>query len=185
VTFYRLFPFDPDAPSDAEGGPLFVARHLQGGGRHDNPESYGALYVSRVPVSPVAEHLRVWRARGAAGSALRPEGRSLALAALEDSGLDDLVDLDDPRNLVARTLRPSAVATRERTVTRPMARAFYEEGLPGFEWWSTIESSWINVTLFADRALGGLRVEGEPEVVTIQHPSVREAAEAIGVELGG
>jgi hypothetical protein len=183
VTFYRLFPFDPDASSQAEGGPLFVARHLQGGGRHDNPAAYGALYVSRQMVSPVAEHLAVWRARGAAGPALRPEGRPLALVAVDESRLDNLVDLDQPQHLVDRALRPSMVATRQRRITRPMAMSLFEEGVTGFEWWSTIEASWINATLFADRAIEKLNISGEPETLSVQHPVVREAAEAVGLRL--
>ncbi|MGH2696957.1 MAG: hypothetical protein ACRDIW_08200, partial [Actinomycetota bacterium] len=60
----------------------------------------------------------------------------------------------------------------------------YEEGVAGFEWWSTIEASWINVTLFDDRVAGRLTVVGEPEPLTLDHPAVREAAEAVGVLLG-
>ena len=185
MTFYRLFPFDRDASARSEGGPLFVARHLQGGGRHDNPGAYGALYVSRSTISPIAEHLSMWRSWGAAGSAFRPESRSLALAAFEDTGLDTLVDLDDPRILMDRKLRPSGVATRERRITRPLAKTLYEEGVMGFEWWSTIEASWINATLFADRALDRLEIADEPEILTIQHPLVQEAAETVGVRLVG
>jgi hypothetical protein len=183
MTLYRLFPFDPGASARAEGGPLFVAQHLQGGGRHDNPGAYGALYLSRSNVSPIAEHLAIWRAWGAAGSAFRPEGRPLALATFADAGLETLVDLDHPRTLLERGLRPSGVATRERRITRPLAKALYDEGVTGFEWWSTIEASWINATLFADRALDRLEIAAEPEILTIQHPLVQEAAETVGVRL--
>jgi hypothetical protein len=183
MTLYRLFPFDPEASPRGEGGPLFVARHLQGGGRHDNPDAYGALYASRSTISPIAEHLAAWRASGAGGSALRPEGRAMALVGFDESGLNSVVDLDDPRTLLDRGLRPSSVATRERRVTRPLARALYEEGAAGFRWWSTIEASWINATLFADRAIDRLKVADEPEILTIRHPLVQEAAESVGVRL--
>jgi hypothetical protein len=183
MTLFRLFPFDPDAPARSEGGPLFVARHLQGGGRHDNPGVYGALYLSRSTISPIAEHLAMWRASGAAGSALRPEGRPMALVGFDDARLDELVGLDDPRALMDRGLRPSGVATRERRVTRPLAKSLYDEGVTGFEWWSTIEAGWVNATLFADRALDRLEIADEPEALTIQHPLVREAAETVGVRL--
>lgn len=183
MTLYRLFPFDPDAPARSEGGPLFVARHLQGGGRHDNPGAYGALYVSRSTISPIAEHLAMWRSSGAAGSAFRPEGRPMALVGFDEARLQTLVDLDDPRMLSDRGLRPSVVATRARRITRPLARALYDEGVTGFEWWSTIEAAWINATLFADRALDRLEVADEPEILTIQHPLVQEAAETVGVRL--
>ena len=114
---------------------------------------------------------------------LSREGAQLSLAAVDDSELGDLLDLDDPRNLLERSLRPSRVATSEREVTQPMAVTLYEEGVPGFEWWSTIEASWINVTLFEDRVVDRLTLAGEPEPLTLDHPAVREAAEAVGVLL--
>jgi hypothetical protein len=40
------------------------------------------------------------------------------------------------------------------------------------------------VTLFEDRVAGRLAVVGEPEALTLDHPAVREAAEAVGVLLG-
>lgn len=183
MTLYRLFPFDSEASRRSEGGPLFVARHLQGGGRHDNPDAYGAFYVSRSNISPIAEHLSMWRSWGAAGSAFRPEGRPMALVRFDDAGLNTMVDLDDPRVLVDRELRPSGVATRERRITRPLAKSLYDQGFMGFEWWSTIEASWINATLFADRSLDRLEITDEPEILTIQHPLVQEAAETVGVRL--
>ena len=114
---------------------------------------------------------------------LSREGAQLSLAAVDDSELGDLLDFDDPRNLLERSLRPSRVATSEREVTQPMAVTLYEEGVPGFEWWSTIEASWINVTLFEDRVVDRLILAGEPEPLTLDHPAVREAAEAVGVLL--
>ena len=35
--------------------PLRVPRDRQGGGRHDNPERYTALYLAREPVTAIAE----------------------------------------------------------------------------------------------------------------------------------
>lgn len=106
-----------------------------------------------------------------------------ALAPIDDSAVTKLVDLDDPRSLSRRGLRPSKVATGNRRLTRRMALSLYREGMNGFEWWSTIEASWVNVTLFADRTLGGLRLAGEPEPLSVAHPAVRAAAEAVGVLL--
>jgi hypothetical protein len=94
-----------------------------------------------------------------------------------------VLDLDDPRTLVARDLRPSGVATGDRTVTQRMALDVYREGAVGISWWSTIEASWINLTLFAERATERLRLAGEPEPLGPRHPAVREAAEAVGVTL--
>jgi hypothetical protein len=177
---YRTFTMWPDG-----GDPLTVARGYQGGGRHDNPDVYGALYASRSPVSAVAEALRRFRGREVGGRPLeRADGGRLALATVDDSGLDGLVDLDDPAVLGARSLRPSVVATRNREITQPIALSIYGEGGEGFEWWSTVEASWINLTLFAERAVPKLNVVGDPEVLDLRHPAVLSAGEAIGVRLG-
>jgi RES domain len=180
---YRLFPSLPGAAPADPGGPLFVPRWDQGGGRHDNPASYGALYLSRAPISPVAELLIVLRTQLVLPHHLTAEGFPYAIASIEESPLD-LLDLDDPGNLVSRSLRPSGVATRARRRTQRLALGLHQAGFEGFEWWSTIEASWINVTLFADRVTGRLSVIGEPEPLTVNSPLVREAAEAVGVVLG-
>jgi hypothetical protein len=181
---YRLFPFRPGVVRTEEGGVLHVAAALQGGGRHDNPDLYVAYYASRSVVSAVAEHLKGYiRLTLTDRDLLTEYGLPYAVASLDDARLPDLVDLDDPRVLLERALRPSRVGTRSRRTTQGIARAIYEGRASGFEWWSTIEASWTNVTLFADRALDALTVTAEPEPLTVMHPAVREAAEVVGVEL--
>jgi hypothetical protein len=180
---FRLFPWIQGAPITEIGGALYVPHLDQGAGRHDNPDAFGALYVSRLPVSPVAERLRNLLGRSVTDQDLVREGARLSLVAIDDRALERLIDLDDPRNLLTRGLRPSRVATRNREDTQPIALALYREGVDGFEWWSTIEASWINVTLFEDRVTDRLTLAGEPEPLTLDHPAVREAAEAVGVLL--
>jgi hypothetical protein len=180
---YRVFPFLPDAPSQELGGALYVPRQQQGEGRHDHPDHYGALYVSRVPEGAVAERIRAFRGRTLDDGDFRLRGISYALATLEETALDDLVELDDPTELARRELRPSLVATRDRRVTQEIALRIFQEGVRGFGWWSTLESAWPNVTLFAERASARLALVGSPELLTVRHPMVREAAEAIGVQL--
>lgn len=180
---YRVFPRLIGAGPLDPGGALYAPRFDQGAGRHDYPDAYGVLYLSRHSVSPVAEHLRALRIRTVTDRHLERESARLSLATVDDAELRDLLDLDDPRNLLQRSLRPSRVATTNRELTQPMAVAIYEEGVPGFEWWSTIEASWINVTLFEDRVTDRLTIVGEPEPLTLDHPAVRQAAEAVGVLL--
>ena len=182
---FRAFPSAPTDESSQPGGPLYVPRIDQGGGRHDNPGVYGALYLSRDPVSAVAELLRDYAGRPFGDGDLVVEGGRRYLARIDDEGVQGLVDLDNPRVLTQRRLRPSGVATRRRTVTQRTALALFGEGVAGFEWWSTIEASWINVTLFAERCADRLRVAGDPEPLTLDHPAVRDAAGAVGVLLAG
>jgi hypothetical protein len=161
VILWRVLPWDPSARPAAPGGALWFPRPFQGTARHDNPARYGCLYVTEAPVSAIAEALAPFRGTGD----LHPEmltrmGRPLALAQLE---LQDgpLLDLDDPSVLLAASLRPSQVATNRRDVTRADAARLFDAhpGAAGLRWWSTLEASWINATLF-DRAAGGLRVRG-------------------------
>ena len=181
---YRLFPWDPAADASAPGGALFNPRAQQGSGRHDNPGLYGALYVARVEVSAVAEWLAGFRGQALAPDDFaRTDGRRWALAGLDDAALRGMADLDDPVELAARRWRPSRVATRTRSMTQEVAGTLFAEGIPGFGWWSTLEASWPNVTLFAERALDALSVADGPREIAINDPVVRAAAAAIGVTL--
>ena len=181
---YRVFPSEPGAGPSDEGGPLHVARWKQGWSRHDGVDLYGALYASRTPVSAVAELVKRYR-----GAELGPEhlvasgGRRYCLARIDDGGLTALLDLDDPRELAARGLRPSRVATRKREVTQATARNLFGEGHDGFEWWSTLEASWINVTLFAERSASRLRVVDAPVPLTLDHRDLVAAADALGIDV--
>ena len=183
MTLYRLFPHRPDASIHEEGGALHVPRAHQGNGRHDSPDLYGALYLSYTRASAIAEHLKHHRGRRVGPGQFLWEREHYALALFDEARLEPLIDLDEPRELTRHGLRPSSVATRDRDVTQGYARAVHAEGAAGLAWWSTLESSWINVTLFAERAFPHLALAGEPEPVTTDHPAVREAAEVIGVTI--
>ena len=131
----------------------------------------------------MAEAIQAFRGQElSAESLVRPDGSRRALAAIDDAELPPLVDLDDPRVLVARRLRPSGVATGVRRVTQRIAADAFEGGATGLSWWSTLESSWTNVTLFAER-LAGLPPVIEATVLTLDHPALVEAAERLGVRL--
>jgi len=161
-----------------------VTRDRQGSGRHDNPEHYGALYAARTPESAVAEGIQAFRGRTLTDQHLRrADGRQAAIASIDESQLGTLVDLDDPKELVRRDLRPSSVATSERLATQPIALAVYLEGYPGLSWWSVLEASWTNVTLFAERAVPSLTLARDPEPLSIAHPAVRSASDALGIRL--
>jgi hypothetical protein len=160
-----------------------VPRDRQGGGRHDDPERYTALYLARERVSAVAEAIQVFRGQELSAEALvRPDGARRSIATIDDSAIPTLVDLDDPRELVARRLRPSSVASGIRRVTQRIAGDAYDSGAVGLAWWSTLEASWTNVTLFDER-LASRPAVLEAEPLTLDHPAVVEAAERLGVRL--
>jgi hypothetical protein len=64
-----------------------------------------------------------------------------------------------------------------------VAGDLFAEGVPGFGWWSTLEASWPNVTLFAERVVNVIHVADGPREIAIEDPVVRVAAAAIGVVL--
>lgn len=180
---YRVFPWVTGAVAGAPGGPLHVPRERQGVGRHDNPGRYGALYVSRSAESAIAERIQAFRGQTLTDADLQLVGGARYALATFAEVQDRVVDLDDPAELLARALRPSKVATHDRAVTRAWARSIFDEGVNGFSWWSSLESSWANVTLFAERVVDRIVIVKPPEVLTLDHPAVELAAETIGVRL--
>lgn len=182
MRLWRVLPWDPSAPVEAPGGALWVPRAFQGTARHDAPERYGCLYVAEEAVSAVAETLAPFRGTGNLGpELLLRSGRHLALAELELNAEAALVNLDDPVVLTAEALRPSTVATARRLVTKAYAVHLFERhpDAAGLRWWSTLEASWINVTLF-DRALGAVTVQSV-QALSIDDEPVAIAAAHLGL----
>ena len=183
MILHRCFAWNPGARDDATDGPLWFPRIYQGEGRHDNPDTYGCLYLADRPVSCIAEQLGAFRGQRLVASLLRRRGLPLALADIE---LDDnaaLVDLDDPAVLKTERLRPSRVATRDRSVTQPQALALYRRhpDVAGLRWWSSWEALWANVTLF-DRVTPKLRLAAVREL-TLDDPALLQAADLFGLRV--
>jgi hypothetical protein len=183
VILYRCFACDDGAAPAERDGPLWFPRVFQGEGRHDNPDLYGCLYLSAAAVSCVVEQLARFRGQRLTASMLRRRGLPLVLAEIELPDDLEVVDLDDPRVLRRERLRPSTIATRERTITQPQARALFERhaAAAGLRWWSTYESLWTNVTVF-DRAARHLRVRAQ-RPLTLDDPAVVEAAQRFGFQV--
>ncbi len=182
MILWRVLPWDPSAPLEGPGHALWVPRQYQGSGRHDAPDRYGCLYLAEAAVSAVAEMLAPFRGTGD----LHPDllvrsGRQLALAELELADDAALVDFDEPTVLVNESLRPSIVATNQRSVTQAYAVAQFERHseAAGLRWWSTLEASWIQITLF-DRALGELRVHSV-QTLSVDDATVIAAATCLGL----
>jgi hypothetical protein len=182
VIVWRVLPVDPAAATEGAGGPLWFPREHQGAARHDNPDAYGCLYVAQAPASAVAEALSPFRGRGVLTAAMLERARRpLSLVALDLREPDGLVDLDEPATLAAEGLRPSGVATRVRATTQRDALRLFQRHrrATGLRWWSTIEASWINLTIF-DRARRRLRVRSV-ELLGVEHEAVRSAAAELGL----
>lgn len=183
MILFRCFAWNAAVRHDERDGPLWFPREFQGEGRHDNPHAYGCLYLADRAVSGVVEQLARFRSQRLTSALLRRRGLPLAIAELELKADVRLVDLDDPAVLKREKLRPSRVATRDRTVTQPQALALHANhpDAAGLRWWSTYESLWAHVTLF-DRARGGLRLR-EVRALTIDDQAVVEAAERFAMRV--
>jgi hypothetical protein len=183
VILFRCFAWDEAAGPRARGGALWFPRMLQGDGRHDNPTVYGCLYVTDDPVSAAVERLSRLAGTSIAQADLVRRGLPLALAAVELQDGADLVDLDDPAVLVSEDLRPSEVATNDRSTTQVQATDLFQRhpGAAGLRWWSTFESFWANFTLF-DRAERSLEVS-DVQPLDVGDDLVGEAAEFLGLSV--
>ena len=183
MILHRCLAWNDRAAPDAPDGALWFPRLYQGEGRHDNPAVYGCLYLSEQPLSCIVEQLARFRGQRLTPAFLRRRGLPLALAELEFRDDAELLDLDDPAVLRRERLRPSRVATRERSLTQPQALALHEKHAEaaGLRWWSTFEAQWLNVTLF-DRAVPALRL-GSVKQLEITDDEVAGAADFLGLRL--
>ena len=183
MILHRCLAWNGRAAPEAPDGALWFPRPYQGEGRHDNPAAYGCLYLSEQPLSCVVEQLARFRGQRLTPALLSRRGLPLALAELELPDDAQLLDLDEPSVLRRERLRPSRVATRERTVTQPQALALHEkhQDAAGLRWWSTFESQWLNVTLF-DRAASALRLVSV-RALDVADDALVAAADVLGLRL--
>jgi len=182
LQLYRVFYWDGHSTGASEGGPLFVPQELQGAGRHDIPELDGVIYTSVAPVSCVAEAIKDFRSQEVRSAIfLRPDGHRRSLAAFDLADTVRLLDLDDPKELVKRGINPSQVSSPTRSVTQGLTRQLFEEGLAGFYWWSALNASWKNVTLFKSRVIKSLSLKEKPVELKLDLPVVREAGDFLKV----
>jgi hypothetical protein len=184
VDLFRVFDWDRTSKGSLPGGPLFVPREKQGAGRHDIPSLDGIFYVTHNAAAAVAESIQGFRNQSLAGTDFYVEEdkiQALAHIALADSAA--LVDLNDPAQLLKRHLKPSDIATGDRALTRRVCAQLHEEGVDGFLWWSSLEASWTNATLFQSHVKKKLKLIEPVQSLTTSLPSVREAAARLRIRI--
>jgi hypothetical protein len=180
LILYRCFAWNERARADQADSPLWFPRVFQGDGRHDNPDVYGCLYLTDRETSGVVEQLARFRGQRLIEPMLVRRGLPLAIGAIELRDDAELVDLDDPAVLRRRRLRPSLVATRDRSVTQPQALSVYRDTeAVGLRWWSIHESLWANYTLF-DRAISELAAN-DVRILSMDDTAVVDAIDYLGL----
>lgn len=181
---WRVFPWHPEAEPGTRFSPSFVPEPT-GRGRFDLPRDLSpVLYVAETPDHAVGELLQPWRGRHLETSYLTRAGLALAIVELNvpSGSARKLADLCDASHLAATETAPDATASRVRGITQPLARAAWDAGHHGLRWWSSFWGDWHTLVLFTARLSGGLRF-GAPEVLTVDHPAVAEAASQLGMQI--
>lgn len=158
---YRVFPHVPSAGVDQPGHPTYV-HHDQGSGRWDNPDLYRALYVATTAEGAIGEafaHLSRWRSSMLDFPSVAGSRRDLVTYELDEES-EPILDLDDPRSLLDRAIRPSEVVFRNRPHTQQIARDVFGEGKwSGLGWWSMHRPQWALRVLFGAGAVQMAEVE--------------------------
>ncbi|NJD18758.1 MAG: RES domain-containing protein [Gemmatimonadetes bacterium] len=179
---WRVFPWDPEALPGARFSPPHVPEPT-GRGRFDLPRDLSpVLYLAETGAHAVGEMLQAWRGQRLRPAHLIRAGFPLALVEVRvpPASVGRLADLCDPDHLAATGTAPDTTASRSRERTQPIARAAWDAGRHGLRWWSSFWGDWHTIVLFTRRVGGKLRL-GEPEVLTLEHPAVKEAADLLGM----
>ena len=177
---YRVFPHRPGAEADEPGHPLSIHPD-QGSGRWDNPDLYRALYVAGSASGAIGEtfaHLSTWSRAMLQVPTIPGAVRVLGTYAVNEER-HPLLDLDDPKALLDRALRPTAIAVRNRPRTQRVARDAFSEGRwSGLTWWSMHRPQWVLHVLWD---LEGVTVEDVQPLP--RHPALRDAGQLLGKKL--
>lgn len=178
---YRVFPYLPTAGPGEPGHPLYE-HHPQRGGRVDHPDYY-VWYLGRQPEAAVGETFgnhQLWEQSMFDFPSMPGARRALGVYVLPDDLR--LLDLDDPRVLLERSLRPTQVVTRNLAVTQAWGHAIWAEHDPhdraerrwqAVQWWSYHHPTWTVLAAWARPELDHV------EPLTLDHPAVTEAARAL------
>lgn len=156
---------------------MFVPRERQGTGRIDDPASYTVLYAATTRPAAIGASLArypVWSPVLATVPRLPRAVRAVAALSIEGGAV---LDLDQPRTLGDRGMRPSTVVTRDRDVTQAWARAIFAEGsCAGVSWWAELDSRWAIVGIWDLRSARVTNVRP----LRMDDPDVVEAARRLG-----
>lgn len=181
--FWRVFPWN----SRAEDGAPFSARFVPGGqgsGRFDVAAT-PVLYMAEDPEHAVAEKIQRYRGQSLESFDLTEYGHPLALVSLQPPGhvMDRLLDLCDPAKLVEHSIKPDEIAAASTVTTRAIADGIHARGYAGLRWWSAFRGEWHTVTLFLDHAPLTEVDFSPPEALSLDHPAVVKAAQALMIQI--
>lgn len=184
MDFYRVFIWDGISQENRIIKSMYPPRERQGSGRHDIPDKDGVIYCSKSPVSAIAELLQGFRGSTITNKVFSsPDGKVRVLIRFAIGKNVKLIDLNDPKTLSKFKWKPSQVASMQRATTQNMSRLLFEKGVDGFTWWSMLEASWVNATLFQSRIAKYINGIGEVVTLDAKLPEVVEAAKILKIRI--
>ena len=178
---YRVFPYLPTAAAGQPGHPRYEHRP-QREGRIDHPDYY-VWYVCRQPEAAAGEvfgDLAGWDDSMFDFPLLPGSRRALGVYRLPDTLR--VLDLDDPAELLERSLRPTQIVTRNLSVTQAWGSRIWNERDPhdstrrrwqAVQWWSYHRPFWDVLGSWEQPALDHV------EDLDLDHAAVRDAAAAL------
>ena len=178
---YRIAPWPTGGTTKHLFRSLEAVRSGQQSGRWDNSRLYGALYLALSQAGAVAEVLgnhTFWTDSlfDSPATGLR---RHLLTIEVDDAVMRSVVDVDDPRFLQERGLRPSEVAGRARARTRTLAADRFSEGAAGIRFWSYYRPEWTNLVLFVPPLQPSDVHVTQAEPMSVDMPCVAAASEML------
>lgn len=184
MDFYRVFVWNGISQENELIKSLQPPRERQGSGRHDIPAKDGVIYCSKSPVSAIAELLQGFRGSTITNKVFScPDGKVRALIRIAIGKDVNLIDLNDPKTLLKLKWKPSQVASMQRAITQNISRLLFDKGVDGFTWWSILEASWVNATLFQSRIVKYINVVGQVITLETKLPEVVEAAKILKIRI--
>lgn len=100
-----------------------------------------------------------------------------AVATYEVAEARPLCNLDDAAELQRRSLRPSRVVTRDRSITQRWATEIFSSAhFAGVSWWSCYEPGWRSIGIWD---LSAVTLLEPPRVLRVRDAVVAEAARTI------
>ena len=173
VLLYRIFPHLGTA-AEGEPGHALHTPPIQGAARWDNPSLYLCRYLATSPVAAIGEafgNLERWSMAMLSSPSLPSAQRCLGTYCFDEEA-NPLLDLDDARMLLDRSIRPTHIVIRNLPRTQGIAAGIYNEGRwAGIQWWSYHRPQWTLVALWGAENLTVERIEAIPG-----HPALTDAA---------
>ena len=184
MDLYRVFVWDGNHNEQKLLKALCPLKSMQGVGRHDIPDKTAVIYCSQSSVSAIAEVIQGFRGITLGDGDFKvPQNKMRALCHFVLDDNISLIELNDPIELNKRQLKPSQVVSSNRKVTQNISRSLFDENISGFTWWSTLNSSWENVTLFKKRTIDNISIDGDIIPLNTQLPVLMEAADILRIRI--